>query len=135
MIRAGLAAALGLALSVALAPAWARCPPLPADGSLIAAPPAQLAWRVDGVPAPIALGRHFALQLQVCPADARLLRVDASMPEHRHGMNYRPSLKALGDGRWQAEGLLFHMAGRWELAFDVEVDGRAVTLRQSIVLP
>lgn len=113
------------------APAWAACPPAAADGKLLGGS-VQVAWRVDG--APIANGQHFALLLQVCPADARLLKVDAGMPEHRHGMNYRPSLKALGDGRWRADGLMFHMAGRWELVFDLEAGGRRERLVDSVVL-
>jgi cytochrome c peroxidase len=45
------------------------------------------------------------------------------MPEHRHGMNYAPAVKALGPGRWRAEGLMFHMPGRWELTFEVTAGG------------
>ena len=134
-------------LCLLVAPAWAACPPAAADGKLLgvsvggsasagasgSAGAVQLAWRVDG--APITGGQHFALLLQVCPADARLLKVDARMPEHRHGMNYRPSLKALGGGRWRADGLMFHMAGRWELAFDVEAGARRERLVDSVVLP
>jgi hypothetical protein len=92
----------------------------------------QLAWRAE--PAPIAVSRPFALLVTLCPADARLLRVDASMPEHRHGMNYRPSLQPLGGGRWRVEGLLWHMAGRWELRLEVEAAGATHVLRQSVTL-
>jgi hypothetical protein len=36
----------------------------------------------------------------VCAAaPARVLRVDADMPEHRHGMNYRARVSPAGDGR------------------------------------
>jgi cytochrome c peroxidase len=41
------------------------------------------------------------------------------MPEHRHGMNYAPEVKPLGPGRWRAEGLMFHMPGKWEFVFEV----------------
>ncbi len=93
----------------------------------------QAAWKVDG--AAIAVGRHFAIEVQVCPADAALSRADATMPEHRHGMNYRPSLKPLGDGRWRIEGLMFHMPGRWELQLDVRANGHAERLLDTIMLP
>jgi hypothetical protein len=43
-------------------------------------------------------------------------------------MNYRPTLSAKGDGRYVAEGLLFHMPGRWEFVFDVEAGGRRTRL-------
>ena len=91
------------------------------------------------MPDPIVVGEHFALDFAVCPrakGDApRSVRVDASMPEHRHGMNYRPSVKSLGEGRWRAEGLLWHMSGRWELAIEVDNGGERTWLRQSVVLP
>lgn len=124
-----LGAALALVAAWQVAGAAAPCPmPEPA----LRQDDVQATWRVDG--APIAVGRHFAITLQLCPADAVLARVDATMPEHRHGMNYRPSLQALGDGRWRAEGLLFQMPGRWELRLDVQAAGRTQSLRDSIVL-
>ena len=43
-------------------------------------------------PAPIKTSEHFAIDLTVCPLGKapmpRTVRIDASMPEHRHGMNY-----------------------------------------------
>lgn len=72
-------------------------------------------------PAPPAVGRHFNLVGQVCgPGAWRLLRVDADMPAHRHGMNYRPTVQMGEGGRFEAAGLLFHMPGRWRYRFEVE---------------
>jgi hypothetical protein len=129
-VRAGMAAAL-LSLGAAVT---AACPlPAPSSGEHhVAERGAELLWRAQ--PEPLAVGRAFTLLFRVCPASARVLRVDATMPEHRHGMNYRPSVQALGDGRWRAEGLLWHMAGRWELAFEVELGGDVMWLRQSVSL-
>ena len=42
-----------------------------------------------------------------------------SAPGNRCGMNYKAEVKPLGRGRFQAEGLMFHMPGRWELIFEV----------------
>jgi hypothetical protein len=120
-------------LLAAAVPAFAACPPPPEAGARLDSGPVQLAWRAE--PEPIAVSRPFALLLTLCPADARLLRVDATMPEHRHGMNYRPSLQPLGGGVWRVEGLLWHMAGRWELRLDVEAAGATHILRQSVTLP
>lgn len=119
-------------LLAAAMPAFAACPPPPEAGARLDSGPVQLAWRAE--PAPIAVSRPFALIVTLCPADARLLRVDATMPEHRHGMNYRPSLRPLGGGVWRVEGLLWHMGGRWELRLDVEADGATQALRQSVTL-
>ena len=120
-------------LLAAALPAFAACPPPPEAGARLDSGPVQLAWRAE--PASIAVSRPFALLVTLCPADARLLRIDATMPEHRHGMNYRPSLQPLGSGVWRVEGLLWHMAGRWELRLDVEAAGVKQSLRQSVTLP
>jgi hypothetical protein len=129
--------ALLLVLAAAGASPGARaCPITPADGQPLAAGPVQLAWRSSS--GEVRNGRHFALDVRVCPAGAGLKSVDASMPAHRHGMNYRPSVQALGhgsEGRWRAEGLMFHMAGRWELVFEVELGGAVLRLRQDVDLP
>ncbi len=75
------------------------------------------------VPAPIAVGEHFAVDFAICPKAGatapREVRVDANMPAHRHGMNYRPTVVRARDGTYRAEGLMFHMPGRWDLTFDV----------------
>lgn len=79
-------------------------------------------------PAPPPVGAHFVVDLEVCPKPgakpAKGVRVDAQMPDHRHGMNYRPTVTPRGAGRYRAEGLLFHMPGRWVYSFDVD-DGTA----------
>ncbi len=110
----------------------AACPLAPADGQRLQDGPVQLAFVAE--PAPIAVNRALRLAIRVCPADARLVAVDATMPEHRHGMNYRPTLRSQGEGRWLAQGLLLHMAGRWELRFDVAHEGRLIPLRHDVVL-
>jgi hypothetical protein len=87
------------------------------------------------VPPAIELGRHFAVEAIVCATPpAQGLRVDARMPEHRHGMNYRPTVASTGDGRYLAEGLMFHMPGRWQLIFDVERSGGTERLATDILL-
>ena len=89
-------------------------------------------------PAKLAVGEHFAIDALVCSkgrsAAPAGLRVDATMPEHRHGMNYRATVAAKGGGRYVAEGLLFHMPGRWQLLFDVETRGGSERLASDIVL-
>jgi len=87
-------------------------------------------------PAPIPVGRHFIVDFAVCPKGGGALpaqvAIDATMPEHRHGMNYKPSITVTGPGRFRAEGLLFHMPGRWEMIFDLRREGEPVVLRHSI---
>lgn len=131
-------AAWPVALACLLTLPASACPLTAADGRLVAGDGVQLAWRVvdDGdTGQAISLSRHFSLLVRVCPADAKLQAVDASMPAHRHGMNYRPTLQRVGPGQWRADGLLFHMRGRWALRWDVQADGRTQSLQQAVELP
>ena len=50
--------------------------------------------------------------------------LDAHMPEHRHGMNYRTKVTPRGAGRYSSEGWLFHMPGRWEVRFELGSERR-----------
>lgn len=76
-----------------------------------------------------AVGQHFVLLLTVCgrtgPVAPDSVEVDARMPAHGHGMNYRPGITPLGAGGFRAEGLMLHMPGRWDLEFVVREGGRA----------
>lgn len=100
------------------------------------APKHILVFRTE--PAKITVGRHFAVDVVVCAkaggAAADRVKIDAHMPEHRHGMNYKASIKALGDGRFRADGLMFHMPGRWEFLFDIESKGGSERLTSSMAL-
>jgi hypothetical protein len=113
--RALIAAAAGGAFAGA-----AHACELPA-GTRLESPRFSLSYRT--IPAQITVGEQFVLELAACPkAGASLparLKLDAQMPEHRHGMNYQPSLKATGTGRYRSEGWLFHMPGRWEFSFEL----------------
>jgi predicted small secreted protein len=126
-------AAAAALLWAAACPALAACPPAAGAGRLVEAGSVQLAWRSE--PGTIQVGQPFVLYLTLCPAQAQLLAVDATMPEHRHGMNYRPSLRPLGGGLWRVEGLLWHMSGRWEWRFEVRQAGAVQELRQDVLLP
>ena len=90
------------------------------------------------VPAPVKVGTHFAVDFAVCPRAPvdvpSAVRVDANMPAHRHGMNYRPIVTAKSSELFRAEGLLFHMPGRWDLTFDVEGGGRTERLTGTLQL-
>lgn len=119
-------------LASAVAQAQAGCPAAGPGVQVVREGVVEVQWRA--LPA-ITVGKPFALDITVCSAAAELQRVDATMPDHRHGMNYRPSLTPQGPGRWRAEGLLWHMSGRWELRLDVKHAGQDLRLRQSVTLP
>ena len=79
-----------------------------------------LAWRF--VPAKPKIGEFFVVEFAICSRDAaatpETLRVDATMPAHRHGMNFQPRIAATGPNLYRAEGMMFHMPGKWHLAFE-----------------
>jgi hypothetical protein len=93
------------------------------------------AKEVAGVP----VGQHFEIDIHVCSARGaaavRKVGVDADMPAHRHGMNYRASVEPLGAGRWRAKGLLFHMSGRWRFVFDLDTASGALRLTYEVEVP
>ncbi|MDP2825266.1 MAG: hypothetical protein Q8O52_21615 [Sulfuritalea sp.] len=129
-------ALIALAVGAMAGAANAACPPGADDGAAIGKGELVLAYRPllntakGGKAGRIPMAQHFALEVQLCDkggvSAARLHRADATMPEHRHGMNYRPAITPLGDGRFRIEGMMFHMAGRWELAFEV-LTGKEMT--------
>ena len=114
-----LTALLALAIPGA---AWADCP-LDlgrSTGLVVFSAHYLVAFRAE--PLRIEVGEPFSLLVNACTrADrpAELVNVDAQMPDHKHGMNYRPTIVSLGSGRYRVDGMIFHMPGRWELSLDV----------------
>lgn len=99
---------------------------------------ARYAIAYTTAPDPIPVGRHFVVDFAVCARDGAkppaTVRVDANMPEHKHGMNYRPGVTMVRPGIYRAEGLLFHMPGRWELTFDVVAGNTTERMSETIRL-
>ena len=113
-----LLAALGLSVAVAAAAAASACD-LPLQGIRLESPRYALAYKLSS----LAVGSHFTVEIAACAkagGEPKSVSIDAQMPEHRHGMNYRPEVKRLSPGRWRAEGLMFHMPGKWQLVFVVD---------------
>src|SRR6185369_3964494 len=110
-----------LAAAVLSFPAW-PCT-VPGDATRLESSRYFLGFKAEAVE----VARHFSVDVTTCPKPGQpqpeALKVDAQMPEHRHGMNYAPAVKALGPGHWRADGLMFHMPGKWELAFEVTAGG------------
>jgi len=92
-----------------------------AKAEALSAPPVALVYKIH--PGPIRVGAPFAVEVVACIAPdgkaPRRIRVDARMPAHGHGMNYRPSERKIGPGHARYDGFVFHMPGRWALTFDV----------------
>ena len=119
-------------------PAWAGDCPLDlghGTGLVVFSRQHMIAFRPD--PIRLEVGQPFTLLLNVCTRrnePAELVAVEATMPAHKHGMNYTPTIVSRGDGRFRAEGMLFHMPGTWEVAFDVRSDDRTERLTHEFIL-
>ena len=111
-------------------------PDLPGGGRKLESARYAVVYRAQ--PPKMPLGQHFSLEFAVCANPGapppETLSVDAWMPEHRHGMNYKVSVKPQPGGRYRADGLLFHMPGRWEVIFELRAAGRTDRLTQSEVI-
>ncbi len=65
------------------------------------------------------VGELFAVDAMVSLADGMALpadatvAMDATMPEHRHGMMTDPVTTPLLAGKWRTEGMRLHMQGNW----------------------
>jgi len=128
--------AIALVLSLAVVPAAAQdCPGL--DGARkVESERYVLSYRTQ--PAKLAVGQHFSVELMICPRNGQPapdgVHVDGFMPEHNHGMNYRAATKPAEGGRYLAEGLMFHMSGKWDFIFEVRGGGKTDRMTHSVVL-
>jgi len=118
-------------------PAWADCPLDLGRGTglVVFSDHYLIAFRPE--PLRIEVGQPFSLLFNVCAksgSPGELLAVDAQMPDHKHGMNYRPTIVPGGDGRYRVDGLVFHMPGHWELSFDVRAGEESERLTHDFIL-
>lgn len=116
--------AIAALLAFFATPAWATfawaCADIPVNARIIEGSHFRVIALSD--PAPIPLNMPFAMDIRICDARMaevpRLTLVDAQMPAHRHGMNYKPKVTKKDWGVYRAEGLLLHMPGEWEFVFE-----------------
>ena len=117
--------------------AWADCPLDLGRGTglVVFSDHYLIAFRPE--PMKIEVGQPFSLLFNVCAksgSPGELLAVDAQMPDHKHGMNYRPTIVPGGDGRYRVDGLVFHMPGYWELSIDVRTGEESERLTHDFIL-
>jgi len=92
-------------------------------------------WKVTFSPTPdeMPLNEVFELTTWVDgEGDVQLLRVDAAMPAHGHGMMTDPVTKLQEDGSYKTTGMLLSMPGKWEIYFDID-DGETTERAQDEV--
>ena len=97
----------------------------------------RVKWRVlvDGRESELPIvRRRFTIELSIestrTPREfPKSVMVDAQMPDHGHGMNVAPTIVLEKSGECHAEGMLFHMSGRWEVDVDID-DGTTIERAQ-----
>lgn len=103
------------------------------DGNLLridGEPAAHLAF----VPETVRVGEPFAIRIFLCNPMLELEEVDAGMPAHGHGMNYRPAVSSGADGVVTADGFLFHMPGTWEISLVLRHGATGLRLMRELAL-
>ncbi|MEP3014673.1 MAG: hypothetical protein ABJO54_10505 [Hyphomicrobiales bacterium] len=69
-------------------------------------------------PKDVSLNTPFDLMVAVCSQSEHLpshLTIDATMPAHKHGMNYEPKTEYAENRQYRSKNLLFHMPGIWRI--------------------
>jgi hypothetical protein len=125
-----------LAMVALASPAFA-CPAAEQGFQRLASADAEVAYRWD--PAELKVGRFFAAEVITCKAPhaepVREIRLDATMPAHNHGMNYRPAAAETAPGHYKFTGLMLHMAGTWRLTIDLLQGSKRTRLTHEVKLP
>ena len=95
------------------------CPPHGQAFERLTARDIEVAYRWE--PAPLKVGRFFSAEVIACRAPATVSRIslDATMPAHGHGMNYRPKATNVAPGHYRFSGLMLHMSGHWQITVDL----------------
>jgi hypothetical protein len=117
-------------------PSLAACPDAAQGYARLSGAGAEIAFRWQ--PDVLKVGQFFTMDVVACRLPdgsiAQTIIVDAQMPAHGHGMNYRPTTTESGPSRFQVSGLMLHMPGRWRLTVDLVQGDRRTRLSHDIDL-
>ena len=82
------------------------------------------------------VGQFFSAEVVACRTSAGVTRIslDATMPAHGHGMNYRPKATEVATGHYRFTGLMLHMPGTWKVTVDLRQDGKRTRLTHEVRL-
>ena len=96
-----------------------------------------VAVRIATNPATISVGRRFRVMVSICEAEDAVVDqfvIDATMPKHRHGMNYVPKVTHDGARTYTASGLFFHMPGLWRVQVTFHTDKERQRFTHDVVV-
>jgi hypothetical protein len=129
LVAAGLVHGVSAGAQPATAPGPAVTHLSSADGRY------TIAYRWEAVSAREGEFQVLHLSVDRTPAECQqpdlAVKVDAAMPEHGHGLNYHVVVTRETAASFVARGLMFHMAGPWEVYVDVSCG----TTSARLVLP
>jgi hypothetical protein len=130
-------AAAGLLLALAAQPAFAACPfdLKRGAGWVVFSGDYIIAFQPED--GRIEVGEAFSLLVNVCTRSdkaAELVAVTAEVSESGHTMSAKPRIVAGQNGRNRVEGLLFDVAGQWEIDFDVRSGGDVERLTHDVIV-
>ncbi|MEM7189006.1 MAG: hypothetical protein AAF439_05280 [Pseudomonadota bacterium] len=94
----------------------------------------QIEFGPNGVP----LSQPFGASVTICSESGQLptrIEVDATMPAHKHGMNYDARTTRIDDRKYKVENLLFHMPGVWQLEVTTYKDGTPHRFTRDLTIP
>jgi len=130
---AGVAAA---AVAIGLALPASACPTIEQGFRRLASTDAEVAYR--WAPAELKVGQFFAAEVVACrapgPEPVGGIVIDATMPAHGHGMNYRPAAARAAPGHYRFTGLMLHMPGTWRVTIDLVQGARRTRLTHEVDL-
>jgi len=79
----------------------------------------QVMFETDTLPIPLNETHSWVLTVTTPkgePVNDAEIGIDGGMPAHGHGLPTEPKVtEALGEGRYQVEGMRFNMGGHWEI--------------------
>ncbi|MCR9139443.1 MAG: hypothetical protein NXI27_25810 [Alphaproteobacteria bacterium] len=81
-------------------------------------PDAPWSMQIRLEPSQVPLNAPFDARVTICSRSGDLpdrITVDATMPAHKHGMNYEPEISRADRHSFEVKNLLFHMPGVWRL--------------------
>jgi hypothetical protein len=136
MRRALQAMLLAALASIAPARADVACPGEAQGFQRLKTADAEVAYRWE--PAELRVGQFFTAEVVACVASGagavEAIAIDATMPAHGHGMNYRPTAERTGAGHYRFTGLMLHMPGTWRVTLDLLRGGKRTRLTHDVSL-
>jgi hypothetical protein len=70
----------------------------------------------------VKISEPFEIDIFVCAdrqPEAGNMKLDATMPAHKHGMNYKPEIQQVANNIYRGSGMFFHMPGEWQISVEL----------------